>query len=51
MVRGNSSIEQMLFEEVKEKKTLSATPHANQNFDKIVAFSPDKLVEKDVTFD
>ena len=51
MVWGNTTVKQMLLEEIEEKKAFAATSHANQNFDEMVAFCLDKLVQKDVTFD
>ena len=33
------------------KLEISATPRANQDFDKVMTLSLDKLVEKNVTFD
>ena len=51
MVRGNATVKQMLLEEVEEKKAFSTTSHTNQNFDEMVAFYLDKLVQKDVSLD
>ena len=51
MVWGNATVKQMLLEEIEEKKTFPTTAHANQNFDEMVVFCLNKLVQKDVTFD
>ena len=36
---------------IEEKKALPATPHANQDFDKVMTLGLDKLVEKNVALD
>jgi hypothetical protein len=41
----------MLFEKIEEKKALSATSDSDEDFDEIVAFCSDELVQKGVSLD